>query len=116
MLVYYAHCKAIYDTPQEQRDIKILQRLGFTVLNPNEFKHKANWESKGMEYADFLVGSSDAVAFRALPGGSIPAGVSKEIHIAERLGLPVIELPNFSLRETMSIEHTRAYLAEVGER
>jgi hypothetical protein len=35
MKVYYAHCKAIYGTPQEERDIKALESMGFEVLNPN---------------------------------------------------------------------------------
>lgn len=32
---YYAHCTAIYNTPQEQRDVETLLALGMGVLNPN---------------------------------------------------------------------------------
>lgn len=116
MLVYYAHCKAIYNTPQEQRDVETLKALGFEVLNPNEPKHWPNWEEKGMEYADFLVGSSEALVFRSLPGGDIPAGIWYEINIAKKLGLPIFELPGFSFRPVLSVEHTRCYLEEIGQR
>lgn len=35
LTVYYAHCIAIYSTPQENRDIETLESLGFKVVNPN---------------------------------------------------------------------------------
>lgn len=116
MLIYYAHCKAIYDTLQEERDITVLEKLGFEVLNPNDAKHKPNWEEKGMAYADFLVGSCDGLAFRALPGGILPAGVAKEVEIAKNLNIPIFELPNFSLMRTLDLPQTRQYLTDVGQR
>lgn len=35
MRVYYAHCIAIYSTPQEDRDVFTLESMGFEVTNPN---------------------------------------------------------------------------------
>lgn len=34
--VYYAHSLHLYNTPQEKRDIELLEKLGFEVLNPNQ--------------------------------------------------------------------------------
>lgn len=42
MKIYYAHCQAIYGTVQEKRDIELLQRLGFEVVNPSDSIHKEN--------------------------------------------------------------------------
>lgn len=113
MVIYYAHCKAIYDTPQEQQDVELLERLGLQVVNPNDDKHKPNWAEKGMEYAHFIVGSCEALAFRALPDGSIPAGVGYEIDIARKLNFPIIEIPSTAQRRILNIEETRDYIREV---
>ena len=31
---YYAHCLSIFNTPQERRDVAVLETLGFEVYNP----------------------------------------------------------------------------------
>ena len=113
MIVYYAHCKAIYGTPQETRDIQLLEQLGFTVLNPNHPEHQEGCKEIGMEYFHKLVEQADLLAFRALPGGAIPAGVAIEL---ERAEIPVIELPSLAGRQTLNVEETRAWLKECGER
>ena len=69
-----------------------------------------------MEYFAELVRSCGAVAFRVLPDGSIPAGVAKEIAVANEVGKPVIELPSGISRRVITVEQTREYLAEVGQR
>jgi hypothetical protein len=121
MKVYYAHCLAIYNTPQEERDIKLLADMGFQVENPNQKHHsdaylKIRQEGGSpMEYFTDLVQQCDAVAFRGLPGGLIPAGVFKEVSIALEKEMPVIELPCYFNRAT-SVEETRTFLKEIGER
>lgn len=118
MKIYYAHCMAIYNTKIEERDIALLNNLGFDVLNPNQEIHQEKCQEfeNSMDYFLNLVNICDALAFRALPTGKIPAGVYKEIMEAQRLGIPIIELPvNHILRE-MTVEQTRAYLTEVGQR
>lgn len=132
MKIYYAHCIAIYSTPQEDRDVALLEGLGFVVKNPNAPRIHDQCENVRADAATYgytnpgeavmqivfkpLVASCDALAFRALPDGRIPAGVAKEIQWAREKGLPVIELPsNFSSR-VMSVEATREYLQEVGSR
>ena len=143
--VYYAHCIAIYSTPQEDRDVAMLEEMGFEVINPNNpqmaercneikqrFKDGHLDAARGQQprltqFADSgeaimklifepLISPAkiDAVAFRALPDGRIPAGVYLEVQCARNLMLPVIELPaNLSGRQ-MSVEHTRDYLKEIG--
>jgi len=132
--IYYAHCQAIYNTPQEQRDIETLKLLGFDVVNPNEPKHqkavaelkkksennpflKANYNV--MNYFYDLVKTCDALAFRALPDGSIPAGVGGELSnliFKGAFSIPVIELPSGIKRRVLTVEQTREYLEEVGQR
>ena len=140
MKVYYAHCLNIYDTKQEERDLELLRAMGFEVLNPNEDVHrdkaleirrkveeglrtdaereaaKGAGSEKVMEYFKELALGCDAVAFRALPCGSISIGVAKEIAVVAGAGKPVIELPSGMLRRTLTVEETREYLREAGQR
>jgi hypothetical protein len=122
MKIYYSHCQAIYDSPQEARDIEILERFGFVVINPNSPEHiveaqRLKSEGKNaMPYFEGLVTSCDALAFRAMPDSSIPAGIAKEIRTAAEINLPVIELPSQVLRRVLSVEQTREYLTEIGQR
>ena len=120
MKCYYAHCMALYDTPQEERDIATLEGLGFKVENPNSPLHKE--ESEGMSSPGIMayfcdrVRECDVLAFRALPDGRIPAGVQKEIDQAICSEMPVIELPNALLGRRMTVEETREYLRDSGQR
>ena len=142
MKVYYAHSQAIYGTAQEIRDVNVLKQLGFEVVNPSDQEHQTMAEKilveaekarakaaksqqpfmagkgseKVMEYFTSLVEGTDAVAFRALPDGAIPAGVAKEIEWASQAGKPVIELPSGVSRRVITVEQTREYLKEIGQR
>jgi len=119
--IYYAHCQAIYNTPQEKRDVDLLEELGFEVINPNAPEHiGAVQKMKSrephinvMEYFYSLVKQCDALAFRALPDGSIPAGVGGELN---NLSIPVIELPSGISRRVLTVDQTREYLKEIGQR
>ena len=112
MIAYYAHCMEIYGTPQEARDIEIIKSLGFTVLNPNEPQHQAGCKGVGMEYFQKLVEESDLLIFRALPDGSVPSGIAKEIEWATI----IIELPSCIDRRTLTLDQTRTWLKECGQR
>ena len=124
MRIYYAHCQAIYGSPQEVRDLETLKALGFEVLNPNSPEHiamattmKADGRAERvMDYFSSLVFQCDALAFRALPDGAIPAGIAKEIETAKKLKRPMVELPSCIIRRVMTVDATREYLAEVGQR
>ena len=138
MKVYYAHCLAIYDTPQEDRDIALLTVLGFQVVNPNSLEvHDACANIRALSKAHLIHGdpsarimeeifrplvlSCDALAFRALPDGRIPAGIAKEIRYAQ-IGwggeqvIPIFELPANVPSRVMSVEATQTYLHEIGQR
>jgi hypothetical protein len=67
-------------------------------------------------FKKIIVDSCDVFAFRALPDGSIPAGVAKELGWALEAHKPILELPSNVLRRMISLEATRQYLAEVGQR
>ena len=111
--IYYAHCVALYGTKQEQRDIEILEALGFEVLNPSDREHQEAYPKYGMPYFIDLVLSCDAIAFRALPDGRIPAGVAAEIKAGLKL---IIELPNAITGRSISVDETREYLRDCGHR
>lgn len=113
---YYAHPLAIYGTEQEKRDILSIERLGYKVLNPNMPVHARCYQEEGMGYFMKLVRSCDALAFRANPDNSIPSGVAKEIIHAKSLGKPVIELPTAISRRSLTIDETREWLKECGQR
>ena len=116
MQVYYAHCMAIYGKPQEARDIATLKALGFEVVNPADKAYDQMWKDQGMAFAKSFARACDAIAFRALPDGRIPAGVFKEIAMFLRLRKPVIELPSNFIGRKMSLAQTREYLKEIGQR
>lgn len=143
MIVYYAHCMAIYDTPQEERDLVTLAKLGFAkIINPNstpysaacaEIRAEAAADPRGFVFRDGkrygdpsdaimvhvfkpLVDTCDVVAFRALPDGMIPSGVAKEVWWAVNAGKIVIELPSALNRRALSTVATREYLTEIGQR
>ena len=123
MKVYYAHCQAIYGTPQEARDVELLMALGWEVVNPaehgpvaKEMKAKGIPSSKVMEYFVELALGCDVLVFRALPDGAVPAGILKEVHSFREAKKPVLELPSCLMRRELNVEQTREYLHEVGQR
>ncbi len=124
IVAYYAHCIALYNTPQEDRDVELLTRIGFKVYNPNN--EKVDRDVKALkaqgpdtDYMDYfrrLILASNILVFRALPDGSIPSGVAKEIEFAKAADKPIIEVPSAVERRTLSLNATREYLREVGQR
>jgi hypothetical protein len=135
MRIYYAHCLAIYGTPQEQRDLATLRTLGFVIVNPNNPMIEARCDEykqapvdgalrRGRDDGDAvledifkpLVEDADAFAFRALPDGAISNGVARELAWAQAANKPVIELPSGIARRAIGLAETREYLKEVGQR
>lgn len=139
MRIYYAHCMAIYNTPQEARDIALLDSLGFEVVNPNHpdidkrckairdeiaqynricisAKRDPSDEMMASIFKPLATIRCDALAFRALPDGRIPAGVAQEVEWARDYGHAILELPSNFTDRRMSLEVTREYLREVGQR
>ena len=123
--MYYAHCMDIYATPQELRDLDLINRLGFLAIDPSSDANRRDFEqlqanlaphSDYMSFFHALILDCQAFCFRALPGGAIPAGVQSELDYARKLRLPIIELPSYSQRQVLSISQTREYLHEAGQR
>lgn len=114
--VYYAHCMAIFNTPQEVRDILMLEAMGFEVHNPNNPTDHAGYQRKGMEYFRKIIQECDIVAFRAYPDFKIPAGIFKEVQWAIDMGKPVIELPAKFKERGLTVEATVHRLREAGQR
>lgn len=118
MKIYYAHCVAIYNTPQEDRDMQALRMIfpDAEIHNPNNPEDSKGYQEKGMQhFYSLLAEDFDLFVFRALPGGQIPAGVAGEINAAITYGIPIMELPSFMGRE-LSVADTRHYLKEIGSR
>lgn len=115
--IYYAHSFHLYGSKQESRDLELLSSLGFSVLNPNRPHHQDRYKEKGMKYfTEDILPRCDFCAFRAYPGGNLPAGVAKEVVCFQTANKPVIEIPNFYNRRILSVEETRLFLAENGQR
>ena len=121
--VYYAHSMALYNTPQEQRDIQTLLDLGFAVYNPNNPIVASQCERHKKEDGDYmekifgpLILDCKALAFRAFGDGKIGAGVMKEIKMADEYGIPIFELPSAISERGLSVAVTRERLSELGQR
>lgn len=124
--VYYAHSMGIYNTKQEERDIELLEELGFEVINPNcmetsnKFKKLLEKDFPYEKAFELVFGSlvfqSDLLAFRAQLDGFVGAGVAAEIEFAQSHNKPVIELPSALYKRIATPDQTRAYLKEVGQR
>lgn len=121
MRAYYARCMALYGTKQEARDIALIKKLvGYEVIQfPNQGEldyRKAQGEDVMETIFKPLVIRSDIVFFRGLPDMKIPSGVAKEISWAAEAEIPVLELPTRPMHRSLSVEATREYLREIGQR
>ena len=94
MKIYYAHCVSLYGTPQEQRDLETLWGMGFNVINPNCEACRLGYEREGVGFFRRFADECDAMFFRALPDGRIPAGVAGEITFFQDKNKPIFELPS----------------------
>ncbi len=126
MKVYYAHCVALYNTPQEERDIDTLSKLGFEVLNPNTELTSRTFKARlsgGKDYITAfertfhpLIDQCAVFAFKALPDGRIPGGVAMELEYAQEKNKLIIELPSYMITRMMGKDDTIEYLKDVGQR
>jgi hypothetical protein len=119
---YYAHCQAIYGTAVEERDHALIRLLGYepvlfdeSVTNAVDVVKRAGGNVMTAVFKP-LVEASAVLFFRALPDGRIPAGVAAEIEYADQAEVPVIEIPASRFSRTMTVDETREYLREVGQR
>lgn len=113
---YYAHCVSLYGTPQEERDLETIRRLGFEPYNPNNPEADKGYREDGMEWFRAAVAACRVFVFRALPDGTISTGVAAELTFARDAGLPIIELPSAVARRTLTVTETREFLRDNGNR
>lgn len=119
---YYAHSMMSYGSTIEQMDIKLLEKLGFEVENPNQPKYQKGCKdyvnvhgfSKTMDYFGDIILECDILAFRSLPDGTIPSGISYEINKAKEYNIPVIEIPCSLSKRMMDYAQTKEYFTEIG--
>jgi hypothetical protein len=116
MKIYYARPINLYNTKQDIRDIELMQKLGFEVVNPNKEALQERYKTEGMDVFLQAVTDCDALAFRSFPDFTISAGVKKEIDKAVELNKPVIELPTITSSRVLSVDDTREYLRLLGAR
>lgn len=112
-IVYYAHCMKSYYTGLERKDIAVLERMGFKVINPSNPIYEPGWEEKGMDFAKELIDQCDLFAFRREVNGKIAYGVAIELDIATSKGMDIIELPN-EISNRMSRKETRDHVLSGG--
>lgn len=116
MKCYYARPIHLYNSEQDKRDIQAIENMGFEVVNPNKEHLQERYKTEGMNVFLEAVSDCDALAFRAFPDLSIPAGVKKEIDKANELRKIVFELPTITSKRVLSVEDTREYLKLLGYR
>jgi hypothetical protein len=118
MKAYYARCIAIDQTPQYNRDIKLIQSLGWELVpDLTQEQKQEGYAREGMEFfLRFIREEAEILVFRSMPSLKIGAGVFAEIQEAQKKGIPIIELPSMILSREMTIAQTREYLCEVGKR
>lgn len=117
--VYYAHFMGVYGTLEEKENVVTLERLGLTVVNPNnpsvaeEFSKARKRHSKYlpafMEVFGKMVEECDIFAFQPMENGKLSSGVFLELEHAIKLDKPIIELPNYGKslsKRKMSVEET----------
>ncbi len=101
LTVYYAHPMALYGSPVETRDLKVLKRLGFKVLNP------ALHRLDTMDEYVHLALSCDLVAFRSFEDGKVGSGMALEVEAATKVGRPVIEMAPCLTARVLTRNETR---------
>lgn len=114
--VYFARPISLYKTKQDLRDIKLLQDLGFEVVNPDKDELSKRYKEEGMSVFLSAVMDCDCLAFRSFQDLKIGAGVKAEIQKAIETGKMVFELPTITDSRFLSVEETRQYLAYIGQR
>ena len=82
MIVYYAHHMSVYNTLQEERELKVIHRVfkNSVVINPNGWINSKGVNGPAiMEQCYIFVQKSDAVVFSTLEDGVIGRGVYCEL-------------------------------------
>lgn len=107
--IYYAHPMVLYNSVIETNDVKMLEELGFEVVNPNSpGVEEAYLEKRAFGFFFDMVKTCDALAFRGILD-KITTGVGKEITYAQEHKMPIIELPYITEERFLSAGTTNTY-------
>ena len=117
-IAFYAAPKHLVDTPQYQRDVMLINELGFQVHRATGLieEDRAPYEAKGLDAFHEALEECEVLFFRAFPDHSIGAGVGGLIHKAVGHDIPVVELPTSISTRIRDVDETREILAECGQR
>lgn len=116
MKAYYARPISIYNTHQDTRDIDLITKLGFELVNPNKEELQQRYKNEGMDVFLNAVSDCQIIFFRSFQDLKISLGVKKEIDKGIELGLIILELPTILESRILSLEDTRNYLKYCGYR
>lgn len=114
--VYFARPIHQYNSPQDKRDIELLEKMGYEVVDPNTKELSEKYKEEGMEAFYKVIENVDGLAFRAFPDMAIGAGVAGEIQKALDTGKWIVELPTVTSKRILSVGDTRVYLNLLGAR
>jgi hypothetical protein len=108
-LAYYAHCQWTYGSAVEQKDVRLIESLGYKVYNPNSPEDETLWKALGMSHFNDLLQKYkfDVCFIRPESNGMISAGVGYEAMACFEAGVPVLEIPCPVLPRLLSPEATR---------
>jgi hypothetical protein len=99
----------LYGSQIEYDDIRMLEDLGFGIVNPNSPGNEEKYlEKRAFGFFLDMVRSCDVLAFRSLLG-NITTGVGKEIEYAIEHKIPVIELPYITKNRFLTQGETEMY-------
>jgi hypothetical protein len=110
-----------YHTKTEALHIKLLENMGFTVINPSgpryekkvkNLKAEGKTSSEIMDYFVEVVKNCDHLAFSTTKDGKVSAGVMKEIETMKEEGGSIVQLPDLNSLESMNISDTRKHIRE----
>jgi hypothetical protein len=107
--IYYAHPMILYGSLIEYEDVKMLEEMGFEVINPNSPGNEEKYlERRAFGFFLDMVRNCECIAFRSI-FGKISTGVGKEINYAQENKMPVIELPYITTDRFLTQGETEKY-------
>lgn len=107
--IYYAHNMMQYGSQIEYDDVKMLEEMGFEVVNPNTPGNEEKYlEKKAFGFFLDLIRGCDILAFRGY-FNKITSGTGTEIRYAEEHKMPIIELPYITTDRFLTRDETNKY-------
>ena len=94
MQVYFAMPTTYYNDPKMEKDVELLEKLGYEAYVPNSPKDESEYKAHGMQHFFSLIANYgfNALFFRSFANKMISKGVAGEIKAAFDVGLPVCEV------------------------